>query len=84
MNPVFHQCCNDTIAGPKGVPECVPLAIHKGPVNGMPAITSFWKPEPEELALLNAGQKIALVIYGHGMPMVWVAVAPEETDERRN
>ena len=40
----------------------------------MPAMQSYWKPEPDELAMLAAGAHVRLTVYGQGHPPVWVDV----------
>ncbi len=39
-------------------------------------LESAWIPTPEELALLNAGRPLVLVIAGRGMPPVKLEVRP--------
>jgi hypothetical protein len=46
-------------------------------MQGMPVILSYWKPTPKELAELNAGGHVRLIIVGEAMPPVALAVVDE-------
>lgn len=52
--------------------KCGMLPIEDTQFDGIPAMCSYWKPSPEELAVLNNGGHIQLVIYGRQHPPVWV------------
>lgn len=63
----LNLCIRDDVVlieGPQGVPI---------PVNGM---TSLWEPTPQQLAILNAGGKIALQILGKMHPPVSLWAEP--------
>ena len=66
---------NFTYAAPKGMANCQDLRVRLEnlPEGGLTS-TSAWYPTPDELALLNAGEPVALTIWGAGMPPValWV------------
>lgn len=54
--------------------KCGMLPIRDTKNEGMPCMQSYWKPEPDELAMLAAGAHVRLTVYGHGHPPVWVDV----------
>ncbi|WAJ29316.1 hypothetical protein [Antarcticirhabdus aurantiaca] len=60
--------------------EVLTCAVN-GP--GTPAMVSAWRPTPEELALLNAGEPVLLRVLGVGHPpvMLWVEGASVEAEE---
>ena len=63
----LNLCIRDEevlVEGPAGVPI---------PVNGM---TSLWEPTPKQLAILNAGGKVALRILGDRHPPVSLWAEP--------
>ena len=48
---------------------------HPGSFQGYPTIISFWKPSEEELAILNDGGSIELLMFTNGLvPMAMNAV----------
>lgn len=61
--------CNHDMGAPKGMESNVEtLRVHaheedlgRGPVT---AYTSFWQPNAEDLAILNAGGVVALTVFG--------------------
>lgn len=52
----------------QGTCETLPAAF----VNDLGAYASFWMPSAEDLAKLNAGQPIQLLVYGNAHPVVSV------------
>lgn len=55
--------------------DCAHLAIQDLKVNGgVAAMMSMWEPTPDELARLNAGAKVSLLIIGTVHPPVSLAV----------
>lgn len=50
--------------------SCDTLAVSVGTMGAYRALRSYWKPTPEELALLNANGSIELSILGHNHPPV--------------
>lgn len=76
MNAIQHPSNNRVLGAPPGVPieECRALPITDTELNGYPAVASFWRPEPEELAALNAGKAVVLVVAGHTHPPLFVGV----------
>ena len=49
---------------------------HRGKNSTYPSMVSFWKPSPEELRWLMAGQPIVLSVFKDEMPSVAVFVEP--------
>lgn len=78
MNKIQHPSNNSVLGAPAGwdqkILPCSALPITRTEVDGQPAVVSFWKPTPEELALLNQGQAIALWVIGGTMPPVSLTV----------
>jgi hypothetical protein len=52
--------------------DCAHLSIRDEPTRAGNAMTSSWEPTPEELAILNAGGRVCLSIWGEVHPPVWV------------
>lgn len=75
MNPTQHELCNRVLLPPEGVNDVRPLAVVDTELGGHPAIASFWKPDAQELAQLNAGNPIAVFVMGHTHPPLWLGVA---------
>jgi hypothetical protein len=63
--------------------RCVTLPTYRedGGLDSYASHTSFWLPTPEDLARLNAGDPIALTIYGNTHPVVAVHMAHTITKE---
>ena len=79
MTPIYHKSNNMVLGPPKGMEDsCQKLSAtmltNEG--DGQVTITTFWKPSPEELALLNSNGSIALWVWGRGHPPVWLDVVP--------
>lgn len=67
LPPTAHKC---TFMPPDDMPECLPLEVIRTPQH----LASQWVPNAGELALLNEGAPVTLVIYGRGMPPVSLMV----------
>lgn len=75
MEPIYHSTNNMTLGPPKDVKpgECQSLsATMTHDEVGRRCMVSFWKPTPEELALLNSNGSIGLWVFGQAHPMVWI------------
>jgi hypothetical protein len=74
MNPTQHVSNNRVLGAPQGWDQqsltCTALAVTLTEVDGALAMVSYWRPDPHELALLNAGGLVALSVFGGGMPPV--------------
>ncbi|MBN8749489.1 MAG: hypothetical protein J0I65_18510 [Variovorax sp.] len=71
MNPIKHPSNTRMLAAPPGWDEDLkvePLGITDQIVEGVPCVWSFWRPDVEELAALNAGGDVVLSIVGRNMP----------------
>jgi hypothetical protein len=65
----------------KGQPEYLNLCIRDEPVDVgggrvVNSMVSLWEPTPQQLAILNAGGKVALRILGEGHPPVSLWAEP--------
>ena len=72
-----HPTNNDVLGAPPGVPldECQALPITRIQYSdGTPAVASFWTPSAEELALLNQGRAVRLVVLGRTHPPLMLGV----------
>lgn len=82
MKPVDFEGSNITFTKPQGWTDeqCGSLRAYTGKdeATGSPLIRVAFKPEPEELAALNAGQSVMLDILSSGMPPIAVYVHPTE------
>lgn len=77
MKPIQTAQCNAVLAAPPGctIEECKSLAVMRGHFpNGTQVVVSFWKPDAEELAQLNAGEPVTLLLWGETMPPAAVFV----------
>lgn len=79
MNPIKHPTSNHSFAAPRDWDEsamgpCETLHVRVEQQDGLNAMTSHWKPSPEELAFLNANGSVALTIIAGGHPVVSVGV----------
>ena len=77
MQRTQHPSNNDILRAPPGVPieECSALPITRIEyTDGTPAVASYWLPTTEELARLNAGKAVALVVLGRTHPPIFVGV----------
>lgn len=77
---------NMTLRAPRNWDEdrdgrCYDLPIRAEVLNGsLAALTSAWKPSPEELARLNAGAPVHLRVIGQSHPPVMLEVGEVSTD----
>jgi hypothetical protein len=73
-----HPSNNDVLGAPKGWDQghlpVSALPITRTQVEGLDAIMSFWRPTPEEIAAINAGGTVSLLILGSSMPPVSLTV----------
>lgn len=80
MNKIQHPSNNAVLGAPKdwdqGQLPCSALPITRTEVDGMAAVVSYWRPDAEELAMLNAGGSVALHVLGATMPPVMLMVDP--------
>ena len=78
MEFIHHPTTNMLLGKPAdgSMPECktLPATYLMDEHAGFLGIASFWKPSPEELAALNAGQTVKLMIFSQSHPPVWVGV----------
>lgn len=82
MNRHQHRSNNDVLRAPPGVPieECSALAITRIVYpGGEPAVASYWMPTADEIARLNAGKAVAVVLMGHTHPPLFLAVDGDES-----
>lgn len=81
MRYTQHPSNNRVLGAPKNWDQdhlqCGALPVTDTAVEGLPAIASFWVPDAEELALINAGKPIVLWVIGGGMPPVSLGVVTE-------
>lgn len=72
--------CNDVLHAPRGatIEECRPAPIVRGEYpNGQKIVATFWMPDAAELAALNAGEPVQLIVWGETMAPVIVTVGSE-------
>lgn len=75
MNFVHHSSNNMLLGAPQGVSkeDCATLpATMTVADDQVTTITSWWKPTPQELEVLNSNGAIILVVWGKGHPMVYI------------
>jgi hypothetical protein len=68
MKPQMFEGVN-CIPG-EGQPQFVGLPVMAEVREGIPYMTSLWRPSPEELAILNAGGFVNLTLQVHQHPPV--------------
>ena len=75
-----HASNNGVLGAPAGWDQAeLPvsaLPITRVDVEGRPAIMSFWRPTPEEIAAIQAGALVSLMVLGSNMPPVSLTVDP--------
>lgn len=80
MNKIQHPSNNAVLGAPVGWDQkqlpCNALPVTRMDWEGRPAVLSFWKPTPEELATLNAGGSVVLWVAGVTMPPVALSAEP--------
>ena len=67
MNRHQHHTNNAVLGAPPGasIDECGALAITRIQYpDGTPGVISYWMPTADELARLNAGRPVALLVLG--------------------
>lgn len=77
MIPTQHPSNNDVLLPPPGATndECRPLAITRAVTpDGAPWVVSYWRPDPEELALLAAGASVRFSCWGRTHPPIYLGV----------
>jgi hypothetical protein len=78
MIPTQHPSNNSVLGAPEGWDQaqlpCDALPVTRTEWNGQPAIVSYWKPTPEELAQLAEGAWVALWVAGNTHPPVALEV----------
>ena len=81
MNFFKHPSNNLALSTPEGHDQSnlgiYTLPVTRTTINGVQCVQSFWKPDLDELARLNAGTCLVLSVMGHTMPPV--ALFVEET-----
>lgn len=60
MTPIRTSACNITFV----LAGCADLPASRGEADGIPFISTYWKPDAEELAMIAAGMPIKLSILG--------------------
>jgi hypothetical protein len=84
MNAVQHSSNTRVLGAPRGWVQGE-LPVHALPITDaiagdkVPTVLSFWKPDAEELAMLNAGGLVSLSVVGITMPPV--AIFAVEADK---
>lgn len=78
MHRTQHPSNNAVLGAPGGWDQnelpCGALPITRTVVDGVAAVVSYWQPNAEELAALNAGRPVALWVVGSTMPPVALEV----------
>lgn len=80
MNPIKHPSNTRELGAPKGWNEALPvepLGITDQLISGVPCVWSFWTPDADELAAINAGNPVILSIVGTTMPPALLLVAAD-------
>ncbi len=75
MEYVKHEKCNTVIGAPQDMrKDCGALPVRIWSNEFGPWATSYWRPTPEQLVLLNAGGAVAVNLrVGHGQhPVMFV------------
>lgn len=80
MQKIQHRSNNGVLGAPAGWDQgelpCNALPITRPHVGDLPAVVSYWRPDADELAALNAGGAIRLWVVGATMPPVMLDVEP--------
>lgn len=75
MQYIQRPECNMVYNAPAGQEDKVgALHVKVHDMEGWHTLTSFWKPSPEELAVLNAGGVVTLNIHAKAHPIVSMGV----------
>lgn len=71
MRPTQHPSNNRVLGAPPGFgAQCNALPVTHYEEHGMHSVMSAWLPDAAELAALNAGKPVLLVVAGSTMPPV--------------
>lgn len=74
MQKIQHPSNNGVLGAPAGWDQgelpCNALPITRTHVGDLPAVLSYWRPDADELAALNAGGAVRLWVVGATMPPV--------------
>ena len=80
MQKIQHRSNNGVLGAPAGWDQgelpCNALPVTRTHVGDLPAVVSYWRPDADELAALNAGGAIRLWVVGATMPPVMLDVEP--------
>lgn len=78
MRPTQHPSNNRVLGAPKGWDQdelpCGAIAVTDTSVDGVRCVSTFWRPDADELARLNAGECVMLTFVGQTLPPVAVGV----------
>jgi hypothetical protein len=82
MTPTKHPLCNDILRRPPGTTEeeCGDLPIRRE--DGR--VISFWKPSPEEIALIAKGHPVIFIAQGVTHPPVCLLVEDLEVASKQD
>lgn len=71
-----HSSNNFLLGAPPGRKdvETMPATMWVDDASGNVTVASFWRPDPEELAALNAGGSVVLYVSGTMHPPVCIGV----------
>lgn len=76
---VDHPKCNANMGAPSGMETTVGTLrirdLRQGQFGGR-EMTSYWKPDAEDLKVLNAGGTVALTIHSPVHPVISMAIEP--------
>lgn len=78
MRFIQHPSNNAVLGAPSGWDQkelpCGALPATRTEVDGHECIASYWQPDEKDLAALNRGESIVLVVWGAVHPVVSVGV----------
>lgn len=78
MKAIKHPLCNTVLKAPEGDENCNDLHIFRSEnafgLGSGHTVNSFWRPNEDELASINAGAAIVLHVCGHTHPPLSVMV----------
>ena len=76
MELIQHPTNNDVLGAPPGVSieDCTAAPITRVIQDGRHEVWTYWKPDAQELAALNAGKCVVLCVWGRTMAPALVAV----------
>ncbi len=72
-----HRSNNAVLGAPPGTPieQCEGLPITRAHyADGTEIVISYWMPDADELARLNAGKAVAISIWGTTHAPIWLGV----------